>query len=168
MIVVAIIGILAAIALPAYQDYTIRSKVSEALVQLDGAKVGVAESAASNARLAAVTAANSGFVFAANATTYVASVTIANDGVITATTQNTGAAIAPCWCSRRRSQVDWTSPFFGHARKALDLPSTFRRAAVNRRSIKVSISRLGASPPHLYLLRREACQSAPRELKMTQ
>ena len=36
MIVVAIIAILAAIALPAYQDYTIRSRVSEALVGADG------------------------------------------------------------------------------------------------------------------------------------
>jgi type IV pilus assembly protein PilA len=38
MIVVAIIGILAAVALPAYQNYTIKAKVSEALVALDGAK----------------------------------------------------------------------------------------------------------------------------------
>lgn len=47
MIVVAIIGILAAIALPAYQDYTIRSRVSEALVAASAAKVTVAENAAS-------------------------------------------------------------------------------------------------------------------------
>ena len=46
MIVVAIIGILAAIALPAYQDYTIRAKVSEGLVLASGAKVTVAENAA--------------------------------------------------------------------------------------------------------------------------
>ncbi len=43
MIVVAIIGILAAIALPAYQDYTIRSKVSEGLALASGAKAAVAE-----------------------------------------------------------------------------------------------------------------------------
>ena len=46
MIVVAIIGILAAVALPAYQDYTVRSKVSEGLVLASGAKVTVAENAA--------------------------------------------------------------------------------------------------------------------------
>jgi type IV pilus assembly protein PilA len=43
MIVVAIIAILAAIALPAYQDYTIRSQVSEGAVLADGAKTAVAE-----------------------------------------------------------------------------------------------------------------------------
>ena len=43
MIVVAIIGILAAIALPAYQDFTIRSKVSEGLVGASALKVGIAE-----------------------------------------------------------------------------------------------------------------------------
>lgn len=43
MIVVAIIGILAAIALPAYQDYTIRAKVSEGVVIASGAKTTIAE-----------------------------------------------------------------------------------------------------------------------------
>jgi type IV pilus assembly protein PilA len=43
MIVVAIIGILAAIALPAYQDYTTRAKISEVVLQVDGCKTAVAE-----------------------------------------------------------------------------------------------------------------------------
>ncbi|MCC7547004.1 MAG: pilin [Burkholderiales bacterium] len=47
MIVVAIIGILAAIALPAYQDYIVRSKVSEGLVLASAAKTVVGENAAS-------------------------------------------------------------------------------------------------------------------------
>ena len=41
MIVVAIIGILAAVALPAYQDYTVRAKVSEGLVGASSAKVTI-------------------------------------------------------------------------------------------------------------------------------
>jgi type IV pilus assembly protein PilA len=45
MIVVAIVGILAAIALPAYQDYTVRSRVSEALLMGDAAKTTVVENA---------------------------------------------------------------------------------------------------------------------------
>ena len=43
MIVVAIIGILAAVALPAYQDYTIRAKVSELLLAASGARTSIAE-----------------------------------------------------------------------------------------------------------------------------
>ena len=43
MIVVAIIGILAAIALPAYQDYTVRAKVSELMLAASGMKTDIAE-----------------------------------------------------------------------------------------------------------------------------
>ena len=45
MIVVAIIGILAAVALPAYQDYTVRAKVTEGLTLASSAKLAVAENA---------------------------------------------------------------------------------------------------------------------------
>ncbi|TAG45000.1 MAG: prepilin-type N-terminal cleavage/methylation domain-containing protein [Betaproteobacteria bacterium] len=48
MIVVAIIGILAAIAIPAYQDYTIRARVTEALSLMSGMKATVSENIASN------------------------------------------------------------------------------------------------------------------------
>jgi type IV pilus assembly protein PilA len=52
MIVVAIIGILAAIALPAYQDYTIRARVTEGLSVAAAGKTTVAENISSNGGLA--------------------------------------------------------------------------------------------------------------------
>ena len=52
MIVVAIIGILAAVALPAYQDYTVRAKVSEGIVLASAAKLAVAENAANGSAFA--------------------------------------------------------------------------------------------------------------------
>ena len=52
MIVVAIIGILAAVALPAYQDYTIRAKVSELVLAASGFKTTIAEKSASDGTMA--------------------------------------------------------------------------------------------------------------------
>lgn len=49
MIVVAIIGILAAVAIPAYQDYTVRARVSECVNMMAGAKTTVMENASSGA-----------------------------------------------------------------------------------------------------------------------
>jgi len=97
MIVIAIIGILAAIALPAYQDYTIRSKVTEALGMASAAKLAVAETAQSLGGLANVKKDNSGFKFAA--TTYVKSVDIADDGSgeVAVVTQATGAETDPAF-----------------------------------------------------------------------
>jgi type IV pilus assembly protein PilA len=79
MIVVAIIGILAAVALPAYQDYTVRSRVAECMGFLAGAKTTVMENASSGAPFAQG--------FTANAITTNCGVTaISATGVITVTT----------------------------------------------------------------------------------
>ena len=86
MIVVAIIGILAAVALPAYQDYTVRARVSEGLVAASAAKVNVQDVLASGNPQADALGYGTGYTAPA-ATRNVASVAIAaGTGVITVTT----------------------------------------------------------------------------------
>ena len=82
MIVVAIIGILAAIALPAYQDYTIRSRVSEALVLASSPKTTVSENISNNG---GVMPANPclGVTDMTVATANVATLTCTGNGIIT-------------------------------------------------------------------------------------
>ena len=83
MIVVAIIGILAAIAIPAYQDYTVRSKVTEGLNLASAAKVAVAEAFQAN-DIAGVSAVTADYVANFVATKYVSNITIGKtNGAIT-------------------------------------------------------------------------------------
>ena len=85
MIVVAIIGILAAIAIPAYQDYTIRSKVTEGLNLASSAETAVAEGFQSN-DVAGVMASQAAWMMSFMPTKYVQNITIgAMTGVITIT-----------------------------------------------------------------------------------
>ena len=86
MIVVAIIGILAAVALPAYQDYTVRARVSEGLGLAGAAKIHVADFLASGNPQGAATGYSTGYN-APTATRNTASVAITPaTGVITVTT----------------------------------------------------------------------------------
>jgi type IV pilus assembly protein PilA len=96
MIVVAIIGILAAVALPAYQDYTIRAKISEGLVLAGALKTAIAEThqsrgpgtkACTDAATCAALGATSMIATDASmvANRNVASVTSAATGIITIT-----------------------------------------------------------------------------------
>ena len=89
MIVVAIIGILAAVALPAYQDYTNRARASEIVLAASGARTCVTELVQAGG--ASATASTCGF--ASSTSRFVASVVVtdvANNagGVITVTGQN--------------------------------------------------------------------------------
>ena len=94
MIVVAIIGILAAVAIPAYQDYMIRSKMSEVAAALSACKTSVSEyAAARNTWPNNVTVAGC----STQATTYVKTMDVAGDPVaMTATSTNTGATPTDC------------------------------------------------------------------------
>ena len=91
MIVVAIIGILAASALPAYQDYTARSQMSEAMTLASGARTAVTEFYSAKGYFPTVNE-SAGLADATDITgNYVAQVDTA-DGIITATLKDTGVA----------------------------------------------------------------------------
>ena len=112
MIVVAIIGILAAVALPAYQDYTTRAKVSEVVIMGAPAKLAVAETSSSLGSLALVTAANSGYTFP-GATKYASGVAITDvTGVVTVTSIVPNAAgdivFTPVEVAANTGQLRWT------------------------------------------------------------
>ena len=77
MIVVAIIGILAAIAIPAYQDYTVRAKMSEVVLAVSGPKTAVEETFQARGVMPANAAAAGIASPASFATNYVTSVTYA-------------------------------------------------------------------------------------------
>src|SRR6266568_650793 len=91
MIVVAIIGILAAIALPAYSDYLVRSKVSEAVAAMGACKTSVAEFAATKG-LSNITAVNAGCSTSTSQYLSALAVTAAT-GMITATVTGTNSGM---------------------------------------------------------------------------
>ncbi len=126
MIVVAIIGILAAIAIPAYQDYAIRSKMSEPVAAMSACKTSIAEYAAVKAVYPAdATAAGCSEV----STKYLQSMVVA-DGVITATSKGTGAKPGECilvltpTAGQPTAIVSWDASFSGCLSKYV--PANFR------------------------------------------
>ena len=85
MIVIAIVGILAVVALPAYQDYTARAQMSEALTLAEGQKTAVVEYYSDKGTFPSDNAA-AGIATASEITgKYVASVTVAGNGATSAT-----------------------------------------------------------------------------------
>ena len=80
MIVVAIIGILAAVALPAYQDYTIRAKVSELILAASAARTSVTEQAQS---LNGLSGSGTGITIMAGGKILSASISVSGDIAIT-------------------------------------------------------------------------------------
>jgi type IV pilus assembly protein PilA len=111
MIVVAIIGILAAVALPAYQDYTVRAKVSEVILAASSGRTAVSEAA--QVQGAMPTAAS--LVLETQVTKFVSGVaysqTNASVGVVTAEARGeakiTGSTITMTGTLGNNGQVDW-------------------------------------------------------------
>ena len=117
MIVVAIIGILAAVALPAYQDYTVRAKASEIILAASACRTSITETVQSAAVLPAANAW--GCESAASTSKYVASIATTAAGVITVTAQNItqfgtdGVKMAPCSNAGATTFAGCTAPVAG-------------------------------------------------------
>ncbi|HHT7398611.1 TPA: pilin [Neisseria meningitidis] len=112
MIVIAIVGILAAVALPAYQDYTARAQVSEAILLAEGQKSAVTEYYL-NHGIWPANNSSAGVATSANIKgKYVEKVTVAN-GVVTATMLSTGVnneikgKKLSLWAKRQAGSVKW-------------------------------------------------------------
>lgn len=94
MIVVAIIGILAAVALPAYQDYMVRSRVSEVLLAASSARTTVSEAAANDPAVGTMPASGSVTILS-QSSNYVSSVTYSGGAIYAYATSNVGGGVGP-------------------------------------------------------------------------
>ena len=125
MIVVAIVGILAAIALPAYQDYVVRSKMSETEAAIAACKTSVAEYLSSKGTMPAD---NTAAGCSSSGSQYVAENGGWNGTLIAYTSVNTGAS-PECSLSLSGTTLSgavtkWTGTFGGCTSKYV--PSSFR------------------------------------------
>ncbi|HKQ28427.1 MAG TPA: pilin [Burkholderiales bacterium] len=108
MIVVAIIGILAAVALPAYQDYTVRAKVSELILAVSAARTTVTEQAQN---LNGLASAGQGITIGVGGKVAVASVDIAGTIAVTGAdanimgTSGITVTLAPSWNSTANTVI---------------------------------------------------------------
>ncbi|QOW24029.1 pilin [Lysobacter sp. H23M47] len=130
MIVVAIIAILAAIALPAYRDYTVRAKVSEAVMAVSACKTSASEFFATTNALP-TSLAEAGCNEATTGTSqYVSNLTMAaTGGAISVVTAATGAAPAECTLTLTPTVANgeitaWDGSHSGCSAKYV--PATFR------------------------------------------
>ncbi|MBH6449784.1 pilin [Neisseria meningitidis] len=112
MIVIAIVGILAAVALPAYQDYTARAQVSEAILLAEGQKSAVTEYYLNHGTWPGDNTSAGVATSTDIKGKYVQSVTVAN-GVITATMLSSGVnkeiqgKKLSLWAKRQDGSVKW-------------------------------------------------------------
>ena len=118
MIVIAIIAILVALALPAYQDYTIRTKTAEGLSVAASAKLAASETCQSEPDVALVDALNAGYVFSAskyvNALTIAGGCNVGTTITMVVTTINTGATTPVVFNltgTVANSNIDWACNF---------------------------------------------------------
>ena len=113
MIVVAIIGLLAAVALPAYQSYTVRARMSEVILAASSCRQAITEAFASAPVLPTAGNWNCEQTSASSASRYVASIDTDNAGMVTVTVQNISTDTNGKKLTMRPVKDDGSTPALG-------------------------------------------------------